>query len=47
MLIAIMIGFFVLLFNLEKPTKKMDSVITDKNGQVIEPISGDNENIGH
>jgi len=27
--------------------KKTDSIMTDKNGKVVEPISGDNDNIGH
>lgn len=46
-LVAIIIGSFALLFNFEKSIKKTDSIITDKNGQVIELISGDNDNIGH
>lgn len=46
-LVAIIIGSFALIFNSEKPVNKTDSIITDKNGQVIEPISGDNDNIGH
>lgn len=45
-LLVVLIGCFLILFNLEKFTKT-DSVIIDKNGEKVEQINVDNNNIGH
>jgi hypothetical protein len=47
LMIAIIVGAFVSYSILKEPIEKTDTIITDKNGEVVEPISGDNDNIGH
>lgn len=46
-MIAIIIGAFVYYPISKEPVKETDTIITDKNGKVVEPINGDNNNIGH
>jgi hypothetical protein len=46
-LIALIIGAFVYFLILKEPNSETDTIITDKNGKVVEPIDGDNDNIGH
>lgn len=46
-MIAIIIGVFVYYPISKEPIKETDTTITDKNGKVVEPINGDNDNFGH
>jgi hypothetical protein len=50
-MVSIVIGvsaYSISTYSISKePAKKTDTIITDKNGKVVEPISGDNDNIGH
>jgi len=46
-LVSIVIVSFAYYSFPKESTKKTESVITDKNGKAIEPISGDKDNIGH
>lgn len=46
-LVAIMIVSFSYYSTAKEPVEKRESVITDKNEKVMEPISGNNDNIGH
>lgn len=46
-MIAIIIGAFVYYPFSKEPIKETDTIITDKNGEVVEPINGDNDNLGH
>lgn len=46
-LVAIIIVSFSYNSIAKGPVEKKESVITDNNGKVIEPISGNNDNIGH
>ncbi|MEN1968560.1 hypothetical protein WMZ97_10860 [Lentibacillus sp. N15] len=46
-MIAIIIGAFVYYSISKEPINKTDTIITDKNGKVVKPISGNNDNIGH
>ncbi|WP_185763897.1 hypothetical protein [Niallia circulans] len=46
-LAAIIIVSFGYYSTVKEPNEKKESVITDKNGEIIEPISGDSDNIGH
>lgn len=46
-LVAIIIVSFSYYSTAKGPVEKKESVITDNNGKVIEPISGNNDNIGH
>lgn len=46
-LVAIIIVSFSYYSIAKGPVEKKESVITDYNGKVIEPISGNNDNIGH
>ncbi|WP_339217056.1 hypothetical protein [Ornithinibacillus sp. FSL M8-0202] len=46
-MITIIIGAITYYPTLKEPIKETDTIITDKNGKVVEPINGDNDNIGH
>ncbi|WP_176481984.1 hypothetical protein [Paucisalibacillus globulus] len=46
LVIIALIGAFVYFLILKEPNTE-DTIITDKNGKVIEPIDDDNDNIGH
>jgi len=47
LVIIALIGAFVYFLILKEPNSETDTIITDKNGKVVEPIDGDNDNIGH
>lgn len=40
-------GVFVYYGSLTEANKENDSIVTDKDGEVVEPLSGNNDNIGH
>jgi hypothetical protein len=46
-MIAIIIGAFVYYLISKEPIKETDTIVIDKNGKVVEPINGDNDNLGH
>lgn len=46
-LVTIIIVSFAYYSFSKESIEKTESVITDKNGIVIESISGDNDNVGH
>lgn len=46
--IAIIFGVFIYYGSLTKANNETDSIIIiDKDGEVVEPLSGDNDNRGH
>lgn len=40
-------GVFIYYGSLTEGNKGTDSIVTDKDGEVVEPISGNNDNLGH
>jgi len=46
-IIVIIIGTFTYYSTSEKPIKEPDTIITDKNGKVVELMDDDSDNIGH
>lgn len=44
-MIASIIGAFAYHSNSKEPIQK--TIVIDKNGKVVEPLSGDNDNLGH
>lgn len=40
-------GVFTYYGSLTEAKKETDSIVTDKDGEVVEPLSGNNDNIGH
>lgn len=40
-------GVFTYYGSLTEAKKENDSIVTDKDGEVVEPLSGNNDNIGH
>ena len=46
-LVAIIIASFSYYSTAKESVEKKESVITDSDGKVIKPISGNNDNIGH
>ncbi len=46
-MIIIIIGAVIYYPISKEPIKETDTIITDKNGNVVEPINSDNDNIGH
>lgn len=40
-------GFFTYYGSLTEANKETDSIVIDKDGKVVEPLSGNNDNIGH
>lgn len=47
-LIAIVtLGVFTYYTSSTEANKESDSIVTDKNGEVVEPLNEDNGNLGH
>ncbi|WP_440896183.1 hypothetical protein ACS127_16905 [Amphibacillus sp. Q70] len=44
-ILVIIIGTFVYFSVLKEPAQK--TIVFDKNGEEIEPLSGDSDNLGH
>lgn len=40
-------GVFIYYGPLTEANKETDSIVIDKNGEVVEPLSGNNDNMGH
>lgn len=40
-------GVFTYYGSLTGTNKETDSIVTDKDGEVVEPLSGNNDNVGH
>ncbi|WP_413367281.1 hypothetical protein [Lysinibacillus sp. 3P01SB] len=40
-------GVFIYYGSLTEANKETDSIVTDKDGEVVEPLSGNNDNLGH
>lgn len=40
-------GAFTYYGSLTKANKESESIVIDKNGEVVEPLSGDSNNMGH
>lgn len=40
-------GVFIYYGSLTEGNKGTDSIVTDKDGEVVEPLSGNNDNLGH
>lgn len=46
-MIALIIGAFVYYPISKEPVKETDTIITDKNGKLVEPMDDDSDHIGH
>lgn len=44
-MLVIVIGTYAYFSDWKEPTQK--TIITNNNGEVIEPLSGENDNLGH
>ncbi len=44
-MLVIIIGTFAYFLDSKEPTQK--TIVTDNNGEVVEPLSGDSDNLGH
>lgn len=40
-------GIFTYYGSLTEANKEMESMIMDKDGEIVEPLSGSNDNMGH
>ena len=40
-------GVFTYYESLTEANKETDSIVIDKDGEVVEPLSGNNDNMGH
>lgn len=40
-------GVFIYYGSLTEANKETDSIVINKDGEIIEPLSGNNDNIGH
>ncbi|MGN7117173.1 hypothetical protein [Lysinibacillus odysseyi] len=40
-------GVFVYYGSLTEANKETDSIVTDKDGEIVEPLRGNNDNLGH
>lgn len=47
MIAIITFGVFIYYGSLTEANKETDSIVIDKDGEVVEPLSGNNDNIGH
>lgn len=47
MIAIITFGVFTYYGSLTEANKETDSIVIDKDGGVVEPLSGNNDNMGH
>ena len=47
MIAIITFGVFIYYASLTEANKETDSIVIDQDGEVVEPLSGNNDNIGH
>ena len=47
MIAIITFGVFTYYGSLAEANKESDSIVTDKDGEVVEPLSSNNDNMGH
>ena len=46
-MVIITFGVFTYYTSSTEANKETDSIVTDKNGEVVEPLNEDNGNLGH
>lgn len=43
----VIIGVLTYVSSFTEANKKTESIVIDKDGKIVEPLNGDNDNIGH